>query len=236
MLSDLDKDVETAAKELAGNWQKFESFGWYSDARPDNAEQWAIVNLSHRDSGCLDQSNEATILKELAPFMGWHKDGATVETQRHGHWAVGHVNALVIRCVGDSGAPTEAFKVLHGLAMALADYPILDESDFSEREYEEENEAWDNFGASDFRSELVKLAPHHYSLFDRVPGDHLWEVWAAICTNGETCIHEDSGCYFPFDSHFGRRAGACALSWEDVRGVFLKVKADRVSRKLAATG
>ena len=239
MLSDLNKDVETAAKQIAGNWRKFDSFGWSSDAQPENPEQWAIVNLSHRDSGILDKSNEATILDALSEFAGDSRDGATVETQRHGHWAVGHVNALVIRCVDDTGAPTAAFRVLHELAMSLADYSILDEDDHSRRECEAEDEGWSSYGARDFRRALSKLAPHHSDLFDRVPDDHLRTVWSWIADvknigGGSGVENQDDGPYFLFDDVFGDRVPAWrALSWEYVRSVFLDVKADQAPMRLA---
>lgn len=47
------KDVLESAKEFAGNWRKFESFAWSSDAQPRDAEKYAIVYLSHRDSDLI---------------------------------------------------------------------------------------------------------------------------------------------------------------------------------------
>lgn len=42
-------------------------------------------------------------------------------------------------------------------------------------------------------------------------------VWETLCPSGEWVIREDSGCYFPFDARFGKRAGMCAAQWSDVR-------------------
>lgn len=138
----VDKDVVTAAREMAGNWKSFESFGW--GGRPDDnqvADECAIVYLSDRDSDCLDQSNEAQIIDALRPWTGAIDDGDDVETQSHNHWAVGHVDGIVIRCLRN-GEPTAAFRELHGLLMRLADYPVLDEMDYSERENEEAQRVW----------------------------------------------------------------------------------------------
>lgn len=87
----------------------------------------------HRDSGLLDQSNAAAIVKELAAFT--EGDDPDVEYESHSHWAVGHVDGLSVR-VYRNGEITEAFRRYHGLAEAMAIYPILDEEDYSRREYE----------------------------------------------------------------------------------------------------
>lgn len=230
--NDVDEDVNTAAKELAGNWKKFESFGWR--AQPECADECAIIYLSNRDSEPLDKSNEASILEALREFTGCISEGDDVEVQSHNHWAVGYVDGIVIRCVRD-GEVTKAFEVLHGLMMRLAEYPILDEDDLSEREGEAELEAWESYGASDFRSELAKLAPHHASLFHNLDKDVLYETWVAIAENtrgGERCIHEGDGVCFAFDRTFGKRAGAGALTWQDVRPYLMAAIAERMQRAI----
>lgn len=150
-ICDMDKDVEVAANEIAGNWKKFESFGWRN--RPEkNEDDYAIVYLSNRDSGCLGKSNEAAILKSLAKADPKHR---TWHTESHGHWAVGHVDGVVIR-VRCRGKVTKAFKALHECAMALANYPVLDESDFSERETEEADRVWSNCYSTKDRIEYIR--------------------------------------------------------------------------------
>lgn len=218
-------DVAQAARSLAGNWKHAECFVW--GGKPENRpEDCALVYLSNRDSDCLDQSNEAAILAELAPWTGSIDDGDHVETQSHNHWAVGHVDGIVIRCLDEKGEPTSAFRKLHELAGRLDGYPVLDEDDFSERETAAADEAWDNFGADDFISCLVRLMPHHDTIFGTVEKGHLWRVWNALVSSGETVIHESGGCFFPFDHHFGKRAGACKLDASDVRAAFLAVAAE----------
>lgn len=135
----IPKDIDDAAKECAGNHRKFDSFGWFS--RPEDDENWMIYNISHRDSGILDESNEHVILKELAPFM--EGDDPDVYQERHSHWAVGHVNALIIR-VYKGEEITKAFKTLHELMVAIEGYPVLDDSDYSQREYDAQIEAIEN--------------------------------------------------------------------------------------------
>ena len=54
--------------------------------------------------------------------------------ESHSHWAVGHVDGFSVRVFHGNGEITEAFTTYHELAERMADYPILDESDYSERE------------------------------------------------------------------------------------------------------
>jgi hypothetical protein len=53
----------------------------------------------------------------------------------HSHWAVGWVKGYSIR-VYKRGRITKAFRAYHQLAQRMANYPILDEEDYSERELE----------------------------------------------------------------------------------------------------
>ena len=120
--------LQDAAKEAAGNWLKFSCFVWHRP--PDHADQWAIVYTHNRDSGLVDQSNAGAIDKALAPFVG-----RDVRKENHSHWACGWVEGYAIR-VFRRGRITKAFKTYHELARRLAEYPLLDEADYSNREYE----------------------------------------------------------------------------------------------------
>ena len=118
---------EDSAKELVGNWKEFSCFVWHSP--PEDADNWTIQNLSNRDSGILAESNEHVIRNELKKFDD------DVSFERHNHWAVGHVNATAIRVYDKSGNITEAFKKFSDLRDAVDYYPILDDSDYSDRAY-----------------------------------------------------------------------------------------------------
>ena len=125
--------LEEAANEAAGNWQDFTCFWWIREREIDAPENWAIIYTHHRDSGLLDQSNAAAIGKVLQPFAD--ADDPDVVFESHSHWAVGHVDGFSIR-VFKGGNITPAFQRYHELTISLADYPILDEDDYSQREYE----------------------------------------------------------------------------------------------------
>lgn len=125
--------LEDAAREAAGNWQHFECFAWHRARDISSPDDWAIVSTHHRDSGLLDQSNAAVIEEALQPFTkGRNPD---VVAEHHHHWAVGHVVGYSIR-VFKRGRITKAFRVYHALTERMADYPVLDEEDYSRRQYD----------------------------------------------------------------------------------------------------
>ena len=124
--------LEEAATEAAGNWQRFQCFCWYRDD-VDDKENWAIIYTHNRDSRLLDMSNAGVIAKAMQPFAD--TDDPDVVFESHSHWAVGHVDGFCIRVIRD-GEITAAFQKYHELAERMADYPILDEADYSDRECE----------------------------------------------------------------------------------------------------
>lgn len=127
-------DIEDAAKTAAGNWKRFDSFVWFRDRELDDDDMWSVVYTHNRDSGLLDQSNAHIIEKALQEFT--EGDDPDVVMESHSHWAVGHVDGFSIRVFDANGEITPAFRLYHELAERLDDYPILDESDYSNRQYE----------------------------------------------------------------------------------------------------
>jgi hypothetical protein len=138
-------DLIDAAREAAGNWQKFKCFAWYRNSELKKPEFWSVVYTHNRDSGLLDQSNAAVINKAMLPFSEGNDPDVVMES--HNHWAVGHVDGFSIR-VFRRGRITKAFRTYHELAKQMAIYPILDESDYSEREF---NATYENVGKAAWR-------------------------------------------------------------------------------------
>lgn len=124
-------ELAEAATEAAGNWKRFSCFVWFRDDELEDPENWGLHYTHHRDSGLLDQSNAAVIGMALKPFT--EGDDPDVVSESHTHWAVGRIDGFSIRVMRD-GEITEAFRTYHAIAERLAEYPILDESDYSERE------------------------------------------------------------------------------------------------------
>lgn len=94
-------------------------------------EDWLVAPVSRtRDSGCLDESNFACLLKEL----GGESDD--VEVHRFGHWGPGWYEIILIR------PGSKAQQAAEECESALADYPVLNDMDLSERETEAANDVW----------------------------------------------------------------------------------------------
>ena len=124
-------ELKDAAKEAAGNWRNFNCFAWFRKGDLKKPEDWSILYTHNRDSSLLDQSNSAVISKAMLPFS--NGDDPDVVFESHHHWAVGHVDGFSIR-VFKRGRVTKAFRVYHELAVNMEGYPILDETDYSQRE------------------------------------------------------------------------------------------------------
>lgn len=126
-------ELKDAARQAACNWREFSCFAWFRKSDLTKPEDWAIIYTHNRDSGLLDQSNAAVIEAAMKPFT--KGEDADVILESHHHWACGHVDGFSIR-VFKRGRITKAFRTYHELAERMADYPVLDETDYSNREYE----------------------------------------------------------------------------------------------------
>ena len=94
-----------------------------------------VIATVTRDSGTIDRSNFAVLSADLAGAADIH---------RTGHWACGWVEWIAIHST-DAGALQEA----ETLARRLDDYPVLDEWELSNREYEAAHEGWANASIAD---------------------------------------------------------------------------------------
>ena len=174
-------DLKDAAKQAAGNWQRFSCFVWYRDRELKKPEDWAVIYTHNRDSGLLDQSNAGVIRKSMMPFT--EGDDPDVVMESHSHWAVGHVDGFLVR-VFKRGRVTKAFRVYHELAVQMAEYPILDESDYSNREYEA---TFENVGEAAWRLK---------SEFD-LPADWQSDVYSWLSDHRDRALEnkDDQGGY-----------------------------------------
>ena len=91
-----------------------------------NHGDWLIVASQHRDSDTLTRSNFRVLAARLA--------GTTATTEESCHWAVGWVERLIV-----ARTDRAALRVALAAHKAIDDYPVLDESDWSELE---DSEFW----------------------------------------------------------------------------------------------
>jgi hypothetical protein len=166
-------DVEDMAKELVGNWKKFECFYWRRSKDLEDPDNWCIVYTRNRDSGMLEQSNHAFIECEMVPFMEGMTDeeekDPDVVAERHDHWGPGWLEGYSIRVYKD-GNITDAFKMWYEIQCSRADCPVLCDDDYSRREME---------AAEDHISLII--SPHTKPSVH--PEDQVHEVWEWLWNN-----------------------------------------------------
>lgn len=172
--------LKDAAAQAAGNWQRFTCFVWYRDDIADK-NNWSIIYTHHRDSGLLDQSNAAVIRRSMMAYT--EGDNPDVVFESHDHWAVGHIDGFSVR-VFKRGRITKAFRTYHELAERIDNYPILDENDYSEREYE---------------ATLENIADSAWRLKDDfdLPNDWVGDVYSWLSENNAGSVEnsDDQGGY-----------------------------------------
>lgn len=113
--------------------------------------QLLVLLARHRDSDCLSESNFAVALGALGG------ESETVQIIRIGHWAVGWIEYLCVL----AGSPAEV--IAQDIENALSDYPVLDETDLSEREQACANELWSSWPVS-WRLEWLRENRDEYRL------------------------------------------------------------------------
>lgn len=118
--------------------------GWDNYIGSHERDHWLIVLGRNRDSDILANSNFECALEELG------SESEDVEVHSFGHWACGWFELILI-CPG----PRKVVATAEDIRKRLEDYPILDESDYSEREYESYCEQWESRGRSDFVQKIL---------------------------------------------------------------------------------
>lgn len=116
----------------------------FADFSHGEYDDWLIAPcVLTRDSDCLEQSNWYVQLRSLGG------ESETVQVHRFSHWACGWLDRLLIN-PADSAAIAEAEQIKRD----LADYPALDETDWSEREHADYERCWQDFGQHEFANAL----------------------------------------------------------------------------------
>ena len=125
---------------------------------------------------------------------------------------------------------------------ALADYPILDESDCSELEMDMESEAWSDYGRADFLDELAKhldaMHPereHDRDAIDLYFGDDVYTLWHDGCdaynvNGGNGYVIETGGGVHFYTRHW---FDAAARGAEDARSTWSREARASLAERMA---
>ncbi|MEI7684839.1 MAG: hypothetical protein WCL32_07405 [Planctomycetota bacterium] len=114
-------------------------------------------------------------------------DDPDIVAESHSHWAVGYLDGFSIRVVGKSGEITEAFKLFCQIKQKLDDYPVLNEGDYSDREYE---------------ATLENYSSEMWSMRKELPDGWEGQVYSWFSDNGKDRFIEnrdDQGGWAPKD-------------------------------------
>lgn len=126
------------------------NFVAYDSEAIDSIQNWLVGPSRNRDSSCLEESNFAVVLKDLGG------EGDNVQVHRFGHWACGWYELILIRPETREASSWAEWE------SALADYPVADDSDFSERECEAANETWRHCYSDAQRIEYMRKHPSQF--------------------------------------------------------------------------
>lgn len=154
----------------------------YGDYRPTGFDPRGL-GLPDRQDWIVVPVGRTRDTSDPRSLSNWHSalrilgdESETVEVHRFGHWGPGWFEIILVH-------PSREAEV-EEIAGALANYPILDEDDASEREMEAQSEDWDRYGAKDCADKIADV-------FDLSEAAHDW-----LREHGEDLfsLHRDRSC------------------------------------------
>lgn len=160
----------------------------HSGAFLPDRQDWLVLDVMRtRDSAELEESNFEAALGMLRDARA-----RAYEQHRFGHWGPGWYELILVK------PGTVGERVGRKIEERLESYPILDEDDFSRREWEHTCESWDDWGRHDFEQALEQAYPW-LEEYDLEP-DLVDEIWHKI-TNVVTVEHMCSdGPHFDYEA------------------------------------
>ena len=132
-MAHLDANPDITKEEITKALKRPSYFGYYGDIE-EMFHTWSLGPIIlTRDSGILEVSNNNALMRHLSSDESLENDWTITHSS---HWGPGWVDHLSFKAIDESGGPTRIFRVITAWFNALSDYPVADESDYSEREYE----------------------------------------------------------------------------------------------------
>jgi hypothetical protein len=117
----------------------------------DERQEWLVIGVMRtRDSGPRGESNFECTVKALRAIDPEEED---FEVHRFGHWGPGWFELILVR------PGSKVAEEAEGIENALMDYPIVDEEDCSQREWQAAAEAWARCSVRE-RLHLIRGANH----------------------------------------------------------------------------
>lgn len=134
-------EYATAALTRPGSWMGYDDRLYTTHG--------CVASWADRGDDVLAESNYLSMLAMLKAAVAHDETGRDTDEDvfdgSSSHWLVGSLRELYVRVYADEACTeyTDAFVVAVEALHSLQDYPILDDSDYSEREYEAWQETLD---------------------------------------------------------------------------------------------
>lgn len=144
------KDLQEFARTHAWEYQMHQSNGLdsFDNYAGESLGDLVVVVGCNRDSDILAESNFATALQMLGG------EGKNVEVHRFGHWGCGWFELILV-----NPKAKKHLRIAYDIHVALREYPVLDESDYSERQYESQSDY-----AAGAQNDLAEALALHFGL------------------------------------------------------------------------
>lgn len=156
----------------------------YADFTKGKWDNWLLAPCSlQRDSSELRESNWEVQLDRLNQVGTQEEDFVIL---RASHWLVGWIDRLLVR------PDSPCVAVCEDIEAQLADYPVLDVEDFSQREEESYLSAWANGAGEELLRLLVKKGKLTEEQADALSGTDLREWFEDCMPSGD---YYGEGCY-----------------------------------------
>lgn len=177
------KAVEITKEDIRKALERPSDFGYFG-GRKEMFKTWSLGPIiQHRDSDILSQSNTAVLQKMLESEC----DSEEWEILSCNHWAVGWVEHISFKVINEDGKPTTTFIKLMEFFKKLEDYPVADEMDYSNREYEAKLES------------IRYNFPSDLEVIGELPEDWESEVFSWLWDNDQKALDDNDG-YIPEDA------------------------------------
>lgn len=124
-----EAEYQALAEKVVKSFREIPDFGYSGDL--PLGRTWGIAFGQSRDSGLMEQSNFAVISADM--LKRFRRD---VQVVRFGHWAVGWVENIAVKMLDRHGRVTPAARAIFDWKSKMEDYPVADDEDYSQREYD----------------------------------------------------------------------------------------------------
>lgn len=159
---------------------------------------WVVIKGIGRNRDAEDYDPSASNFEVALEMLGG--EGKHVKVERKGHWGCGWFELIMV-----DPKNIKKLKIAYEISKALEDYPILDDSDFYEREHQYQTE----FAASR-RDDLAEALVEHFALPEECTEDTLFlefcehlNIECQRYFGNDTCINIYTSRQ-PDDSDFSR--------------------------------